>query len=173
MALFNREDENPAASPPPPAPPVSSKPSIGGKSTYIAPGVKIKGEIIAETEVVVDGEVEGRLELKENLKIGPQGTVNGDIVARSVQVGGKVFGNVRGLDRFELLQSGRIEGDVVSPRVVIAEGAFFKGNVEMASQQAPAPPPAKAPEGNKPAGPDGQPTASASPGTGVTTGGPK
>ena len=140
MALFNREDENLDVAPSPPSAPATPKASSGGRNTYIGPGVKIKGEISADAEMVIDGEVQGRLELKQNLVVGPKGVVNGDIVARSVQVGGKVVGNVRGLDRFELLQSGRIEGDVVSPRVVIAEGAFFKGNVEMASQQIPAAP---------------------------------
>jgi len=139
MALFNREDENPDVSSPS-STPVPKKASLGGRSTYIGPGVKIKGEISAEVEVFVDGEVQGRMELRDSLIVGSKGVVDGDIVARSVQVGGKVVGNVRGTDRFELLQSGRIEGDVVSPRVVIAEGAFFKGNVEMASQQAPSAP---------------------------------
>ena len=131
MALFNREDETPDVAPSPPRAPVPPKASSGGRSTYIGPGVRIQGEISADAEIVVDGEVQGRLDLKQNLVVGPKGVVNGDIVAQSVQVGGKVVGNVRGIDRFELLQSGRIEGDVVSPRVVIAEGAFFKGNVEM------------------------------------------
>lgn len=146
MALFNREDEEPDVASPS-SPTVPKKASLGGRSTYIGPGVKIKGEITADVEVVVDGDVQGRLELRDSLTVGSKGTIDGDIVARSVQVAGKVVGNVRGTDRFELLQSGRIEGDVVSPRVVIAEGAFFKGKVEMASQQAPSTP---APGANPP-----------------------
>ena len=181
MALFNREDENPDVPSPPSTPsrPATQKASGGGRSTYIGPGVKIKGEISADTEMVVDGEVEGRMELQENLIIGPKGVVNGDIVARSVQVNGKVMGNVRGIDRFELAQSGRIEGDVVSPRVVIAEGAFFKGNVEMASQQAPskpAPGPTQpgtaAPQMDK-SSEQTKPSLGASTGTGTVTGGRK
>ena len=181
MALFNREDENPDVSSvsSPSSTPVPKKASLGGRSTYIGPGVKIKGEISADTEMVVDGEVQGRMELKENLIIGPKGVVNGDIVARSVQVNGKVMGNVRGIDRFELAQSGRIEGDVVSPRVVIAEGAFFKGNVEMASQQAPskpAPSPTQpgtaAPQVDK-SSEQTKPSLGASTGTGSVTGGQK
>ncbi len=182
MALFNREDENPdvPSAPRTPSPAVTQKASGGGRSTYIGPGVKIKGEILADAEMVVDGEVQGRMELQENLIIGPKGFVNGDIVARSVQVNGKVMGNVRGTDRFELAQSGRIEGDVVSPRVVIAEGAFFKGNVEMTSQQAPSKP-EPGPTSPKPTAPHldkataqtDQSSPSASTGTGNVTGGAK
>jgi cytoskeletal protein CcmA (bactofilin family) len=175
MALFNREDENPDVSSPSGAP-VAQKASSGGRSTYIGPGVKIKGEILADVEMVVDGEISGRMELRDGLVVGPQGVIDGDIVARSVQVGGKVVGNVRGTDRFELLQSGRIEGDVVSPRVVIAEGAFFKGNVEMASQQAPSTPapgvtaPGKVePQADRSATDKTSPSAS----SGSGTGGPK
>jgi cytoskeletal protein CcmA (bactofilin family) len=177
MALFNRDDENPGVPSPPRTSP-SPKASSGGRSTYIGPGVKIKGEISADVEVVVDGEVQGHLELRDSLVVGSEGFVDGDIVARSVQVGGKVVGNVRGTDRVELLKSGRIEGDVVSPRVVIAEGAFFKGKLEMASQQAPsAPAPGReAPEkvtaqADKAASPTDKSSPSAPIGTG--TGGPK
>ena len=67
--------------------------------------------------------------------IGSTGVINGDIVAESVSVGGKVLGNVKAGDTFELQASGRIEGDVTAPRVIIAEGAFFKGNVEMTGGQ--------------------------------------
>jgi len=181
MALFNREDENPDVPSPPSStsPPVPRKASGGGRSTYIGPGVKIIGEISADTEMVVDGEVQGRMELKENLIIGPKGVVNGDILARSVQVQGKVIGNVRGTDRFELVESGRIEGDVVSPRVVIAEGAFFKGNVEMTSQQAqskpaqgPTQPGTAAPQMDK-STEQTKPSLGASTGTGSVTGGQK
>lgn len=181
MALFNREDENPnvPSSPSTPSPAVTQKASGGGRSTYIGPGVKIKGEISAETEMVVDGEVQGRMELQENLIIGPKGVVNGDIVARSVQVSGKVMGNVRGTDRFELAQSGRIEGDVVSPRVVIAEGAFFKGHVEVTSQQAPSKPapgptqPGTAAPRMEKSSEKTKPPLGASTGTGTVTGGQK
>jgi len=172
MTRFNKEDENPDV-PTPSSAPASPRSPGGGRNTYIGPGVKIKGEISADTEIVVDGEVEGRLELKERLVVGPKGVIHGDIVARSVEVGGKVVGNVRSADRFELLKSGRIEGDVVSPRVVIAEGAFFKGNVEMSAQQAPSSPAPRPPVPDKTAPPSDRPAPGASTGTGPGTGDPK
>ena len=71
------------------------------------------------------------MSVQSAVSIGSEGRVNGDIDAQSVKVSGKVFGNVKASDRFEIETSGRIEGDVSAPRVIIAEGAFFKGNVEM------------------------------------------
>lgn len=111
--------------------PLGGSGSDGGRASYIAPGIKFKGEISGSAEVVVDGEVEGRVEIQAAVKVGPKGSVLGDIKATSVEVSGKVVGNVRSRERFELQSSGRIEGDVTSPRVIIAEGSYFKGNVEM------------------------------------------
>jgi len=111
----------------------TSSPSsnAGGKTTYITEGVKFKGQISGRAEIVIEGEVEGRIDVQAAVNVGSNGTVNGDIVATSVSVGGKVLGNVKASETFELQASGRIEGDVTAPRVIIAEGAFFKGNVEM------------------------------------------
>jgi len=103
----------------------------GGRATHISAGIKIKGEITGRAEIVIDGEFEGRVDVQAPVVIGSHGVVQGDIVAKSVQVAGKVVGNVRAGERFELETSGRIEGDVTAPRVIIAEGAYFKGNVEM------------------------------------------
>ena len=106
-----------------------------GRASYIASGIKFKGEITGNAEVVVDGEVEGRVNVQAPVVIGSSGVVSGDIAAKTVEVSGKVLGNVKSGDRFELQPSGRIEGDVSSPRVIIAEGAYFKGNVEMTGGQ--------------------------------------
>ena len=102
-----------------------------GQSTFIATGVKFKGEITGKGDVVIEGEFEGRLSVKSMVTISSGGQVNGDINAESVKVSGRVLGNVKASDRFEIDSAGRIEGDVSAPRVIIAEGAFFKGNVEM------------------------------------------
>ena len=109
--------------------------ATGGQATHITAGVKFKGQISGNTEIIIDGEVEGRLDVQASVAVGQNGKVDGDIVARSVSVGGRVMGNVKASETFELLASGRIEGDVTAPRVIIAEGAFFKGNVEMTGGQ--------------------------------------
>ena len=109
--------------------------NAGGKATHITEGVKFKGQITGRAAIIIDGELEGRLDVQSSVTIGPNGKVDGDIVAQSVAVGGKVLGNVKATETFELQASGRIEGDVTAPRVIIAEGAFFKGNVEMTGGQ--------------------------------------
>jgi len=104
--------------------------------TYIAAGSKITGEISGSAEVLVDGEFDGRLYLDSTVVIGQEGRVKGEIRARSVRVEGRVVGDVRGIERVEVMASGTLEGDISASRVVIAEGAFFKGNVEMTGKEA-------------------------------------
>ena len=145
MSIFRRDSEpqQPAAPPSTPAAPVPSRPSrpdplgpSSGGSTNIASGTTVVGKISGSTQLVIDGHVDGEIDLQSQVVVGASGHVKGEIKAKAVQVGGKVEGNVRGHDRVEVLNSGSLEGDVVSPRVVIAEGAFFKGKVEMIDNKA-------------------------------------
>ncbi len=130
MALFGREQQPPAKGVTAPAPPPAPS-NVSKVATLVAPGTKVVGKITGSAEVVVDGELEGELRVDGGAVIGTGGTVRGEIAARTVRVGGKVYGNIRGGERVEVLASGALEGDVSAPRVVIAEGAFFKGKVEM------------------------------------------
>jgi cytoskeletal protein CcmA (bactofilin family) len=88
--------------------------------------------------VVVEGELEGDIQLETTVHVGKDGQVKGGITARSVRVAGRIVGNVRGLERVEVMASGQLEGDVVAPRVVITEGAFVKGKIEMGGAKEPA-----------------------------------
>ena len=107
------------------------------------------GEISGNAELVIEGRIEGEIDLDSTVVVGDQGQVHGKIVAGAIEVAGKVVGNVHGRDRVEVLASGKLEGDVTSPRVVIAEGAFFKGKVEMTDK---APPKRDHAAGSKPRG---------------------
>jgi cytoskeletal protein CcmA (bactofilin family) len=136
MSIFRREDEPRPHSPAAPAhahsaPTAERRPSAPTASTHIAPGAKIVGQIQGSCDLVVDGEVEGQVRLQSHVSVGAEGRVKGDIHARTVRIGGRVVGNVHGEEKVEILPSGRLEGDVSAPRVVLAEGAFFKGKVEM------------------------------------------
>jgi cytoskeletal protein CcmA (bactofilin family) len=146
MSIFRREtdDPRPAAAgpatthtPAPPAPERRPGPvSAAAGTTHIAPGAKITGQVNGNSDLVVDGELEGQVRLDSNVTIGAEGKVQGDIVAKSVRIGGRVVGNVQGHEKVEILPTGRLEGDVAAPRVVLAEGAFFKGKVEMTGKPA-------------------------------------
>lgn len=132
MSIFRRENEGGTV----PAAAIPREPSPRGESrakatTLIAAGTRVTGQITGATEVHIDGEVEGDVHVEDTVVVGPQGRVKGQISARTVRVGGKVAGNLSGFERVEVLPSGSTEGDISAPRVVIAEGAFFKGKVEM------------------------------------------
>jgi cytoskeletal protein CcmA (bactofilin family) len=138
MPLFRRDDEptpsvRPGGGPPSPQPGPSGPgpaPKERG-ATRIAEGTRVEGEITGNTELLVEGEVTGTLRIEARAVVGSSGVVRGEIEARSVMVAGEVYGDVRGRERVEVGPSGRIEGDISAPRVTIAEGAFFKGKVEM------------------------------------------
>lgn len=137
MSIFRREVEPPPAKTTPPPSPSARRPSPrdmapqSQDSAHIANGTKVVGEVTGTTRLVIDGFVEGSVRLENEVVIGSQGKVEGTVVAESVQVGGRVHGNIRGIKKVEVLSSGGLEGDVISPRVVIADGAFLKGKVEM------------------------------------------
>jgi len=138
MAMFRREDEPrpqpPGSAPYAPAAPAGERRPSTGAATHIAPGAKVTGQVEGTCDLLVDGELEGQVRLDSHVTVGADGRVRGDIHARTVRIGGRVVGNVHGDEKVEILPTGRLEGDVSAPRVVLAEGAFFKGKVEMTGQ---------------------------------------
>ena len=100
-------------------------------ATIIGQGITIEGEVTSEDEVVVGGVVRGKLSIEGQLTIESEGVVEADIGAQSVSIGGSVTGNVTASERVDLLAGGRLVGDVKAARLTIADGASFKGNVDM------------------------------------------
>ncbi len=136
MSLFRREPETPASAASrghqrDPALAEGKGQSLSQAITHIAPGTRVKGQITGDTEILIDGELDGDVHVGSRAVVGAEGQVVGSMQARSVRVAGKVRGNVSCLERIEILESGTLEGDLTAPRVVISEGAFFKGKVEM------------------------------------------
>lgn len=176
MSIFRREEPAPSPSPAPARPAAPKpQPKVAARSsdaTEIARGSRVEGLISGDAELIVNGEVQGEIRLQSHLVVGKEGQVRGTIVARSVEVSGKVLGNVEGLERVEVLASGTLEGDVVSPRVMIADGAFFKGKVDMTAKESPAEQKPKSAPGKKQgagAKPAGGASASADAESGQTT----
>ena len=99
--------------------------------TIIGNGITIEGEITSDEEVVVAGTVRGKLSVEGPVTIEAGSVVEADIGAASLSVGGTVTGNVAASDRVDLLAGGRLVGDVKAARLTIADGASFKGNVDM------------------------------------------
>jgi len=136
MSIFKRDAELPTSSTRPtygsPPPTASSREPV---VTRVARGTRIQGEVAGSTELLIEGEVEGTVKVDSRVVIGSSGVVRGEVEADEVLVGGTILGDVRGRERVEVGASGRLEGDIAAPRVTIAEGAFFKGKVEMTGQR--------------------------------------
>ena len=102
-----------------------------GAATVVAPGTKVKGELSGATEIQILGAVEGEVRVEALVVVGAGGVVTGPVLAKVVRVVGQVIGNVTATDVVEVGPAGSLEGDIAAPRVVIAEGAFFRGNIDM------------------------------------------
>jgi len=99
---------------------------------HIGKSVVIKGELSGSEDLYVDGEVEGSIDLKEHsLTIGPHGRVRANVHAREIVVHGKVDGNLNGTERVELKRSAVQVGDIATQRIVIEDGAYFKGAIDI------------------------------------------
>jgi cytoskeletal protein CcmA (bactofilin family) len=146
----------PAAAPPPAAAMTSPRPEAEAKRqnerdiVNIGKSVVIKGELLGSEDLTIEGHVEGKIELRENvLTIGPNGKIKAEVFAKAVVVLGEVTGNVSATDKVDIRENGSVEGDIVAPKVAIAEGAHFRGSIDM--QQAAKPASATARPGAAPA----------------------
>lgn len=105
----------------------------------IGKSVVIKGELNGSEDLTIEGNVEGKIELREHvLTIGPHGKIKAEVFAKSVVVLGEVTGNIIASEKVDIRENGSVDGDIVSPRVAIAEGAHFRGSVDMQRKPAPA-----------------------------------
>jgi len=147
--------------------PVSSMPPArfeadarsGGAAT-IGKAVKVVGQIFSREDLYIDGEVEGTVEaLEHKLTIGPNGTVRATIKAREVVALGSIHGNVEAADKIEIRKDAKLIGDIRMARIIIEDGAYFKGMSEIVKPEPPkAPPKAQA---TAPAAPAPSPAPSA------------
>jgi cytoskeletal protein CcmA (bactofilin family) len=100
-------------------------------NTIIGSSIVVDGEITGDEDLVIQGTVKGRIALKESLIVEASGVVEADIETQNVEIAGKVTGNITATDKVELKSDCRVVGDIRSPRILIADGAAFKGNVDM------------------------------------------
>ncbi len=116
-----------------PAPAAAAPVERGGRSqAQIGKSLHLKGDISGSEDLYIDGEVQGTVELKENnLTVGPNGNLQANISARSITVLGRVQGDVRAGERIEIRKSGSIEGDLTTARIIIEDGAVFRGSIDI------------------------------------------
>lgn len=114
------------------APQPEHRQQSGRDVVNIGKSVVIKGELNGSEDLTIEGQVEGKIELKEHvLTIGPNGKIKAQVFAKALIVLGEVNGNVTASEKVEIRDGGSVDGDIVSPRVAIAEGAHFRGSVDM------------------------------------------
>ena len=102
----------------------------------IGPNVTIKGDILSQEDLLIDGQVEGTLDLGQHrLVVGPNAQVRASIAAREVEVQGIVNGNVVAVERITLRKNSKVVGDLKMAGVVIEDGAYFKGSIDIAQPQ--------------------------------------
>ncbi len=112
----------------------------------IGKSVVIKGELNGSEDLTIEGHVEGTIQLRDHvLTIGPNGRIKAQVFAKSVIVLGEVTGNVTASEKVDIRDNGSVDGDIISPRVAIAEGAHFRGSVDMQRKGG-----AAQPQGSKP-----------------------
>ena len=140
----------------------------------IGKSVIIKGELSGSEDLTIEGQVEGKIELRQNvLTIGPNGKIKAQVFAKAIVVQGEVHGNVTATERVDIRDNGSVDGDLSAPRVAIADGAHFRGAIDMQRQggakpaSTASPPrtasPAAKPADHKPAATDAKPSPTPAP----------
>lgn len=131
-----------------------------GSSAAIGKNVMVKGQIYSREDLYIDGEVEGAVECQEHrLTVGPNGKVQANMKAREIVLLGTVHGNVDAAEKIDIRKDARLVGDIKTARIVIEDGAYFKGSIDIQKVEAK---PAAAPKAAA------QPVAAAHAGAGPT-----
>src|ERR1700727_801279 len=147
-----KEEEYPPKAPAtPPAPaskikenaPMSTNPAPSHHATdsrgpaVIGKSVMIKGQIFSREDLTIDGEIDGSVELHEHrLTVGPNGKLQAGVKAREVVVLGTIHGNVEASDKIDIRKDAKLVGDIKTARIVIEDGAYFKGRIDMPRPEA-------------------------------------
>src|SRR5262245_6565844 len=107
------------------------------RAAWIGGSVLVKGDVVSTEDLVIDGKVEGTIELgNHSLTIGQGASVVADLVARTVTISGQVKGNVMGNAKVELKSTAKVEGDVTAPSFVMEDGATLVGKVDTGARKA-------------------------------------
>jgi cytoskeletal protein CcmA (bactofilin family) len=113
----------------------------------IGKSVVVKGNIFSREDLYFDGELDGTVELQEHrLTIGPNGRVQANVKAREIVIIGTIHGNVEASEKIEIRKEAKLVGDIRTARIVIEDGAFFKGSIDIIKQDSGKPQPAPAPQ---------------------------
>jgi|SRR5262245_37297084 len=139
MGIFGKPpDSKPEGTPAPQpmgAPPTAPAAGAARSACVIGPKTIIKGEVLGDEDVLVQGTVEGAVRIARDLHVAPGGTVKATVEAQTIVVSGEVVGDCIASGRVELQATGRLLGNIRAPRIVIIEGAVFKGMSDMSGRK--------------------------------------
>ncbi len=132
----------------------TTKPAVTLERATIGRSISIKGEVTGDEDLLIQGRVEGSVNLKQHsVTVGREGEVKADITGRVITIEGRVQGNLMADEQVVLRSSAQVQGDIVSPRVVLEDGARFRGGVDMGDMVQAPPAPAPRNASSKPAQP--------------------
>ena len=132
----NPSHQEPASAPPRPAAPPAETRRAERATATVGPSIFIKGDLSGDEDLVIEGRVEGKIDLKQhNVTIGKNGRVHADVFGNTVVVEGEVDGNLFALQQAILRQSGAVRGNITAPRVMLEDGSRFRGSIDMESKE--------------------------------------
>lgn len=109
---------------------------FGDRTATIGKSVVVKGQLFSREDLYIDGEVEGSIEMQESkLTVGPNGRVQAGIKAREIVALGTIHGNVEVGDKIDIRKDAKLVGDIRTVRIVIEDGAYFKGSIDIAKPE--------------------------------------
>lgn len=141
--VWKKTDDAPHPEPAPAMPRVATAPPAepvrrpDRPSATIGPSIFIKGDLTGDEDLVIEGRVEGRVDLKKNnVTVGKNGRVRADVFGKSVIIEGEVDGNLFAQEQAILRQSGAVRGNITAPRVILEDGSRFRGSIDMDAKEA-------------------------------------
>lgn len=138
--MWKKPDLEPQDVPAQPAKSVSSsavpEKATRGQAAIIGPSITISGDVTGDEDLVIQGKIDGVIQLKQNnVTVGQQGVVNANISANIITIEGESRGDLHGHEKVIIRKTGNVEGNIEAPRVVLEDGAIFKGSIDMTRKQ--------------------------------------
>jgi cytoskeletal protein CcmA (bactofilin family) len=125
MALFSTKETT--------SPTRGADPQPAHNGTYVGANTTIDGTVTGSEPVLIEGTVRGKINLGGELRVGAKARVEATVHAKNVTIEGKLTGDVSADDRVELVASATVDGNIKAPKIIVAEGARFRGSVDMGS----------------------------------------
>ncbi|NND44013.1 MAG: polymer-forming cytoskeletal protein [Xanthomonadales bacterium] len=130
--MFEKRNENKPAESAQDSPRKPAQSPVIGKTAMIGAGISINGDISGEENLVIEGKVEGKINLPgHQIEVGKAGRVHADIVAKFIKVEGEMQGDIDGKEKVIIASSGNVRGNITAPRVMLEDGAIFKGSIDI------------------------------------------